>query len=302
MGLPARHVSFPVHLLIPLLCALIYVIGALTMKRAAELGVGVWRTSFVANWTLVLVFGPMWFLMGGEAHPLSEYWQPAVSALLFLAGQVFTFMALTKGDVSVTTPVMGSKVILVALFSSLLRVGDVPLKWWIGAALSAGAIVLLHRGDRHGQRRHVGLTVVLATLSAVSYSLSDVLVQKWVPAWGVGSYLPPMFILMALYSFAFVPFFHAPLRTMSARAWKWVGLGALFMGLNNAGIILTLGVWGDATAVNIVYSARGLLSVVLVWAIGHWFSSGEQHLAPGVLRSRMTGAALMVAAIVLVLV
>lgn len=294
--------SFPAHLLIPLLCALIYVIGALTMKRAAELGVGVWRTSFVANWVLVVVFVPLWFLMGGKAHPWTDYWQPAVSALLFLAGQVFTFMALTKGDVSVTTPVMGSKVILVALFSSLLRVGDVPLKWWIGAALSAGAIVLLHSGERHGERRNVGLTVVLASLSAGAYSLSDVLVQKWVPAWGVGSYLPPMFVLMALYSFAFVPFFHAPLRAMRARAWRWVGLGALFMGLNNAGIIITLGVWGDATAVNIVYSARGLLSVVLVWAIGHWFASGEQHLAPRVMRSRLAGAALMVAAIALVLV
>jgi hypothetical protein len=51
-----------------------------------------------------------------------------------------------------------------------------------------------------------------------------------------------------------------------------------------------------------VYSARGLFSVVLVWAVGHWFSNDEQHLAPGVLRMRFAGAALMVAAIVLVLV
>ncbi|HYC71527.1 MAG TPA: EamA/RhaT family transporter [Opitutaceae bacterium] len=294
--------DFPLHLLIPLLCAFVYVIGALTMKRAAELGVGVWRTSFVANWVLFLVFLPLWWVLGGKAQPVSAYWQPAVSALLFLAGQAFTFMAITRGDVSVTTPVMGSKVILVALGTSLLRVGDVPLKWWIGAALSASAVALLHAGEPHGSRRNVGFTVLLAALSAAAYSLSDVLIQKWVPAWGVGSYLPPMFLLLALYSFALMPFFQAPLRQIPARAWRWVGLGAALLGVNNAGIVLTLGVWGDATAVNIVYSARGLLSVVLVWAIGHWFASGEQHLAPRARRFRLAGAALMVAAIVLVLV
>jgi hypothetical protein len=74
------------------------------------------------------------------------------------------------------------------------------------------------------------------------------------------------------------------------------------MALNNAGIVLAIGVWGGATAVNIVYSARGLVSIGAVWIIGHWFHSAEQHLEPSVLRYRLVGAALMLAAIVLVLV
>ena len=81
-----------------------------------------------------------------------------------------------------------------------------------------------------------------------------------------------------------------------------MGTGGLIMAVNNAGIVLALGVWGGATAVNIVYSARGLVSVVLVWAIGHWFSNEEQQLEPRVLRSRLVGAGFMLAAIVLVLV
>jgi hypothetical protein len=81
-----------------------------------------------------------------------------------------------------------------------------------------------------------------------------------------------------------------------------VGVGAALMAVNNAGIVLTLGIWGGATAVNIVYSARGLLSVVLVWAVGHWFASTEQHLEPRVLRFRLVGAALMIGAIALVLI
>lgn len=294
--------NFPLHLLIPLVCALLYVLAALTIKRAAAFGVGVWRTSFVANWIMFAVFLPWWFWQGGTLRPLADYWQPAVTALCFLGGQVFIFLALSKGDVSVTTPVMGTKVIMVALFSSLLRVGDVPLKWWFGAALSAGAVALLHAGEKHGQRRHVGTAVALATASALSYGLGDVLMQKWVPAWGTASYFPAMFFLVGVYSFAFVPFFSAPLSALNGEAWRWVSVGGVLLALNNAGIVLTLGIWGGATAVNIVYSARGLFSVVAVWAIGHWFANTEQHLAPGVLRFRFIGAALMIGAIALVLV
>lgn len=293
--------NFPPHLLIPLACAFLYVIGALTVKRAGAFGVGVWRTSFVANWIMFAVFVPFWFWRGGQLHPPADYWQPAVTGLCFLGGQALLFLALSKGDVSVTTPVMGAKVILVALFSSLLRVGDVPLKWWLGAGLSAAAVALLHLGEESKHRR-VGLTVLLAALSAASFGLGDVLMQKWVPAWGAGSYFPPMFLLVALYSLGFVPFFAAPLRALNSEAWRWVVAGGFLMAVNNAGIVITLGIWGGATAVNIVYSVRGLVSVVLVWAIGHWFANAERHLAPGVLRSRLVGAALMIGAVVLVLV
>lgn len=294
--------AFSAHLLIPLACAFLYVFGALTMKRAGAFGVGVWRTAFVANWAMFAIFVPWWFGAGGQVRELAAYWQPAVVALFFLGGQMFIFLALSRGDVTVTTPVMGCKVILVALFSALLRAGEVPWKWWLGAALSTLAVGLLHAGGHHGQRRNVGFTVLLASASAASYGLNDVLLQKWVPAWGTGSFLPPMFLCVGLYSLAFLPFFHAPLRTMPGDAWRWVGLGAGLMAVANAGIVLTLGIWGGATAVNIVFSARGLFSVVAVWAVGHWFASEEQHLEPRVLRARLAGAAFMIGAIALVLV
>jgi drug/metabolite transporter (DMT)-like permease len=286
--------------LIPLACALMYVIGALAVKRGAALGVGVWRTSFLSNLALAALFVPVWFLYGGQVHPWTEYWQPAATALLFFLGQALTFMALSGGDVSVTTPVMGTKVILVALFSSVLRVGDVPLQWWIGAALSTAAIALLHVGGE-SRHRNVGRTVLLAFASAAAFSFSDVLLQKWVPAWGAGNYFPPMFLLVGLFSCAFVPFFRAPLTSMPVAAWRWVAPGAGLLALNNAVFVLAIVLAGGATLANIIYSVRGLFSVVAVWAIGHWFTNDEQHLAPRVLRLRLIGAGLMVAAIVVVL-
>lgn len=293
--------DFPTHLLIPLGCAFLYVLGALSFKRAAECGVGVWRTSFVANWAMVAVFLPGWFLVEGAARPVGDYWQPALVGLCFLGGQVFIFLALSRGDVSVTTPVMGLKVVLVALFSSVLQVGAVPLAWWLGAALSAAAVALLHAGEARGVRGAVRAPAALAAASAASYGLGDVLMQKWVPGWGPARFFPAMFLLVGLFSCAFIPLFRAPLRSLPPAAWRWVGAGAVLMAVNNAGIVLTLGVWGQATAVNIVYSVRGLVAVLLVGAIGHWFGSAERHLAGRVRRRRLLGAGLMVAAVVLAL-
>lgn len=288
-------------LLIPLACAFLYVLAALTFKRAAALGLGVWRTNFVANWIIFAVFAPGWLLTTAPLPEMRWWWQPALAGLAFLAGQTCIFLAISRGDVSITTPVMGSKVIFVALLTSVLRVGEVPLKWWVGAALSAAAVGLLHWGDRHGSRRSLKASVGFALLSAFCYGLGDVLMQKWAPAWSAGRFFPAMFLFVAFYSFAFVPFFAAPLRSLDAGSWRWLGLGGLLMAVNNAGIVLTIGIWGGATAVNIVYSVRGLVSVVLVWAIGHWFANEEQQLSGGVLRARLVGAGLMLAAVALVL-
>ncbi len=290
-------------LLIPLACAFTYVIAALMLKRASALGVGVWRIGFLSNWTMFLLFLPWWLGQSGDSgHAWTDYWQPAVSGLLFLGGQMFLFLALQGGDVSVTTPVMGTKVIMVALLSHLLRAGEVPWQWWTGAGLSTAAVALLHFGEPHAARARLGRTVLLAGLSALTFSLSDVVLQKWVGAWGSGHYLPAMFLFTALYSLAFVPFFRAPLSALNRSAWGWTVGGVVLLALNNAGIAFAIAVWRAATSVNILYSLRGLVSVALVWLIGHWFSSDEQQLTPRVFRFRLVGAALMLAAIVLVLV
>jgi drug/metabolite transporter (DMT)-like permease len=292
--------TFTFALLIPLACALLYVFSAMMVKQAVAHGVGLWRLSFVSNWALVLLFVPLWLHSGGHWEQPARYWQPFLAGFFFLGGQIFTMLALRTGDVSVITPVMGTKVILVTLGSSLLRVGEVPWRWWLGAVLCTLAIGLLHFGPG-GQHREVGRTVGLTLICALSYSLGDVLLQKWLPVWGAGNFLPPMFLLVGLMSVGFIPFFSAPLRAMPAGAWRWVAAGGGLLAVTNAGIVYAIGLVGSATVVNIIYSTRGLFSVMLVWGIGQWFASEEKHLTGRVLRFRLLGAGLMIAAIGLVL-
>ena len=66
------------------------------------------------------------------------------------------------------------------------------------------------------------------------------------------------------------------------------------------GIAITLGLWGNATAVNIVYSSRGFWSGVFVWLIGHWFSNQERRLGRAAMVRRMLGSALLLGAIVVI--
>ncbi len=289
---------FPAHLLFPLASSFGYVFAVLLLKRSAHWGVGVWRTTFISNVAMGLVFSTL-LMLGGAGQPPAMLWQPALAGALFFSGQILTFLALHYGDVSVATPVMGLKIVLVAFCSVLMLPDPVPLKWWIAAALSTLAIVLLSRGEAR-PKHAVGRTVLTAGLAAACFALADVLVQKWAPAWGVGRFLPAMFGVVALLSFGLVPFFSAPLRAVPRAAWPWLAGGCVLLALQAGSMAYALGVFGDATAVNIVYSARGLWSVAAVWLVGHWFANEEQRLAPAVLRARLIGAGLMLAAISLV--
>jgi drug/metabolite transporter (DMT)-like permease len=289
---------FPAHLFIPLVCGFVYVVGALCLKRAAEYGVGVWRTTFVVNLTMAVSIQPVWFFASSAPWP-AEWWQPLVTALLFTVAQLLIYLAISSGDVSVTTPVMGTKSILVAVLASGLFAVQIPASWWWAAALCAVAVLLLgwNGGTPH---RRVGFTIALATASALTYALSDVLLQQWAPQWGLERFIPLMFGLMGAFSFGFMAFFRGSLRAIEPGAWRWLAPGALLLAGNNAAFAYTLARWHDATAANIVYSSRGLWAVVLVWAVGHWFGNRERQAGGAAMASRLVGALLMVLAIVLV--
>ncbi len=286
-------------LVLPLVAALIYVGGALLAKRSSELGVGVWRTAFLSNLISAALFALL-LPFGGTFHA-DLLWQPALVAVFYLLGQLFNFIALQHGDVSVATPVMGLKIIMVAVFTTLLIESDVSVKLWVAAGLSSLAIALLNR-TAGTPRHHVGQTILYSACSATMFAIFDVLVQKWSPAWGLGRFLPVMLGCVALFSFAFVPFFHGPLREVPRAAWPWLLGACVFIGLQSLVFVSAIAGFGEATTANVIYSSRGLWSVVAVWAIGHWFSNREQHLGAAVLRWRLAGALLMMAAIALVLV
>ena len=292
----------PLHLLLPLVSAVVYVVAALLLKRAADLGAGVWRTTRIINYTSALVAMPLW-LLGGTIPSARLWWQPAVGGALFFAGQIFTLLALSTGDVSVATPVLGVKILLVALLSAVLIGDPIGARLWTAAALSSTAIVMLNF-SRPRTHKRVSTTIVLAALGAAAYACFDVLVQKWSPVWG--SWVVPI-------AMACAAAYSLPLRRFDARKTipseeispaytRWVIGGAACFAVQGLMFITSISVYGQATSANVLYSSRGLWSVVAVWGIGHWFTNREQHLGAPVLAWRLVGAILMMAALMMVLV
>ena len=289
--------TFPYSIV--LLAAVLYAAGALLVKRSSDFGVGVWRTAFVSNLVIALFFQPL-LVLGGSWHA-ELWWQPLIVALCFIAGQWLTFVSLESGDVSVATPVLGIKLLLVAIFVTLLGGESLRPQLWAAAALATAGIALLNR-RRASAHHHVSRTIVTASLAATVFALFDVLVQKWSPAWGLGRFLPLTLGLAGALSLAFIPRFSAPLSALPRTAWPWLMGGTLAIGGQSLMFVSTIARWGHAAPVNVIYSSRGLWSVLLVWFCGRWVQSREAQLGRDVLAWRLAGATLMMSAILLVLV
>lgn len=312
MSAPSASSAAPLAAtLLPLASALGYVAAVLMVKRASAHGVGLWRTAFVSNVAMGVCFSPLW-LLGGNAPEWITLGQAALCAALFFTGQVFTFAALA-GDVSLATPVLGLKIIFVAGASALLIADPVRPALWIAAALGTAAVVLLQATPRgapvvaggkpaSGGGQKPGRTVALAAGAALAFALCDVLVQRFTPAWGPGRFLPLVFGLVGVFSLALIPAFSAPLRTIPRAAWLWLVPGSVLLAMQAAGMGFTLGVHGRATAANILYSTRGLWSVLAIGLLGAWLGTADERKLPSeVFRRRLWGAGLMMAAVALVL-
>ncbi len=290
----------PMYLLLPLASGLGYAVAALLLKRAMAFGLGPWRISFFSNWGMALV-GLPFLLIGSTSDGSGLWYQPFLAGGFFFLGQIFTFLALFRGDVSVATPLMGSKVGFVALLTVFLLGEPVPLIWWIGAFLTMAALGLLGWSKPEG-RGKIWMSILHALVSAFCFALTDVLVQQWAPGWGVSRFLPLLFLSVGVYSFLFLPFFRTGLLDFEKPGRPWLIGGCALLGLQALGMGVALGVYGQATAVNIVYSTRGIWSVVLIWVVGNWFYNEERLAGRAVMTRRLIGAGLLLAAVVLIMV
>lgn len=285
-------------LLLPLLCALLYPLGTLLMKRALEKGVGIQATLLANFWCMALVFAPC-LLLESRPIPMDVWWQPLVVGGTSFLGQACAILAFSRGDLTVATPALGSKVLMVALLTEILLGLTVPVAWWVAASLSFAAVFFLQAGAPH-TRKGTARTLGFSLAAAGFFAIGDVLIQKWAPAWGAFHFLPPMALATAVYSLALIPFMPKPRLAPVLPGWKWLIGGSLVLGLQSLILTAVIARYGQVTLVNIVFSSRGLWNFLLVWFLGHWFRNAEREAGQGVMGRRLVGAALMFAAIVLV--
>ena len=294
--LPAM-MSIPFYMALPLMAALMYAYGSLYFKEAFKHGIGVNQAFVVTSWVMALVFVPMIFFER-ERPEWIECAKPLACALLFLAGHWFTFAAFRRGEMSVVVPAMGTKAVFVAVGAAAWFGKEIPSGMWLAAILAAVGIFILGRSDiQHAAS--ISPALLLAILSAAGFGLCDAAVQAWAPEYGAKGFLGAMFLATALLSTVSLKAANQPLRDADRAGMKALIIGAAIIALQGILVAISVVSFDNATGVNVVYSSRGLWSVLLVWHLGHRFHSLEDRQNPKIFFSRLAGAGIMIFAVVL---
>jgi len=295
--------------LLALAAALGYAMASISIKRALMAGVPAYRVNLVCNLMLAVLFQSLWLLGSETEWDPGQIWRPAVAGTLFFGGQIFTFLALSRGDVSVTTPLLGSKVLFIVVFLTLAGGTPLPGQWWLAAALCSFGIFLVTWEPRQERspksRQRIG--AILALISAGFFGLTDTLFQLWSPSLPLTIFIPVMFGSTGLWTLLA----HATQtrsKTQPGRdgqnakgsTWLWVG-GFLLAGQALI-MAFAIGLSGDAAGTNIIYGSRAILSVLMIAFLGHWLKMEEMGKGKGSAARRFIGSIFVFSAVVIVLI
>jgi drug/metabolite transporter (DMT)-like permease len=292
--------TIPLYIILPLIAAVVYTIAAMLFKKVLENGANLWYINFLSNIVTCIFMLPIYFFGTHTGGPM-PYVPALIISIFFIAGQAFSLIALKFGDVSVATPLLGTKVLMVALFTIILLGIPVPLLWWIASILAVIALLLL-RGNDDKSRKSFIPTVVYSLLCALGFALSDIYIQKWAPVYGPDRLIFIVFIMVAVLSFAFIPLFWKTKMLFKSSVASWFALSIFCIAVQSVLVAVALSRFGNATAVNIAFSSRGMWSVLLIWFFGGLIGNKEHTLGRKIFWQRLAGSACILLAIILVMV
>lgn len=294
--------QLPVYLLLPLAAAFIYAIASMLLKKALVVGAHPMACFHINNWAGMLVFIPLGFL---EKHPVpwSLWPAPVGVGLMFFTGSWFTFVAMQRGDVSLVTPVLGSKVVFVALATSLMIANGMSPLMWIAAVLTTGGIFMMSATDFKTPRgMRLAGPVTMALVSASFFALADVVMQKFAPQFGGKMFLAVMSGTNGLLSATvmLLGFNRPPIPWNRATAWS-VG-GSALVAAQSLLMGLALAFHSDAIGVNVVYATRGLWSLMVVALLGPLIGNRERHESGRAYGVRILAALLLLGGVVVAVI
>tara|TARA_B100000925_G_scaffold199888_1_gene151477 strand:- start:23685 stop:24596 length:912 start_codon:yes stop_codon:yes gene_type:complete len=290
----------PYYLLLPLAAAVIYSLGSVVVKRALKEGVTMDQSFHLTNLAVGLLFLPL-LLLENDAVDWSELWRPLLMGSLFFVGNWLTFLAIKRGDVSLVTPIMGTKVVFVAVALVLLRGLSPSASLWVAALMTPVGILVMSAAElKHGH--HFLFTIGVTLASAAVFGFCDVLVNWWAEDFGAMTFLAIGSLMVAALSFVMWLLQGQPSMRLEPRLTKWAFGGAILIGLQAIAIGTALGFFDDATGVNVVYASRGLWVIILVVVFGAKLGNSEHQEQGGAFRWRVIGTVILTAAIVIAVI
>lgn len=285
-------------LILGIFAAIVFALGALAFKRAYAEGAGVVHALVINNVLIGILFLPL-LGFGSGPIPWNHWYMPVLTGLAFMVGHVLNVLSIRLGDVSVVTPLLGSKVVFVAFLCWLVFRIELSAIHWISSFMATAGVLIMGRSERHSSGGKL-TGILLALGCAAAFALTDVLIQSWGSSFGVAYFLPLQFAALGCWSLVTLPFFG--LRSLKApkAAWPWVGLAAALSALQAVLITIAIAVWKDASAVNVAYATRGLWTIGFVWSLGKLFANTELHqVSRKTILARIGGAVMILLAVVL---
>ncbi|MFM8803474.1 MAG: EamA family transporter [Planctomycetia bacterium] len=230
----------------------------------------------------------------------------ALSAGLYLLGQACLFAALGRVEASRMAPLLGLKVVMLALIVSFVLGQVLDARQWLAVGLSVAAAALLQTGRAAVPARAFG--VVLAC--CLCFAVSDLWIVRLIDQLQAGAAASggaigrlhagslAMTLTYGLCGTIFTPL-AIGLRPHTRHDWAAAAQYAAAWLLSMVGLYCCFGLVG-AVLGNILQSTRGVMSVALGATLAHlgWHEL-EQRIDRATLLGRLAAALLMTAAITL---
>lgn len=282
--------------LLPLTSAILYTFATVFTKRAIIDGAGLLRTFYITNLLAALVqFIPIAFV--DAPMPDMELLKvPIFCGFLYFIGQLALFVSMRIGDVTVQIPMLGIKVVFVALFLVWITGVELQTKIMVASFITTVAVFIMGMSSVKFSRKML-YTIVLVLIANAAFAFSDCLIQINMSKVGTLWFMFFMYNTTMLFSFFVIPFFRAPLRAIPKAAWKWTLAGAAIMSLQAFILVFAMGCFKIAAAANIIYATRGVWSIVIIWFAGKFIGNDERSIGANMMLKRLAGASLMLIAV-----
>ena len=299
MSILSTTLPFP-DVLYPFVAAVFYCASIMLVKYASQSKKLSGLSMLVMNNLLSgLVFIPAIFFEA-KFPDVSIIWQPMIASAFCAIGNVATFSCAERGEVSLMTPLMGIKTLMVIMFARVFLDVDLPHTITIAGVICCCAVFIMGFSNKSLRTEKLAITVFLAIVACFSYALCDVFIQKYAPNFSRNAMLSLTSVAMPLSIIPLLPKFFREVFSCDKKT--------LLLGSSSAVLmigemyLMFISISGElgASLCNILYNTRGLMSVVLIYFLGKYFIKLKELSSASAIQ-RSVGAIMILIAVVIAL-
>lgn len=221
------------------------------------------------------------------------------SAGFYLFGQIFLFSALVRSEASRVSPLLGMKIIILALISFLILGQHLAFLQWVAVLLCSLSVFLL---SSSGTKLH-RWDIILVLLACVSYCISDLSIKALVTRFAfMGEFKGAVFSTALCYTLCgFVGLTFLALKPHNTGRDTWLySLPFAFSWLIAMFFLFSCFALIGVVFGNILQSTRGVISIVLGFLLAHaGFQRLETKITRNIFIRRVLAACLMTLSIAL---